>query len=160
MNNTFNKSLYLTESEHRSLKLRLAEIEGPLKNQGISLNTSSLKENASKAFQEDYLQTSAEVSSKLRRILGSSVVITNENLERLDDSVVWIGRTVTLLFDDNTEKTINICGAYCQTASNNATYTSPLGKAIIWKKVGDEFSYEVWNDLFIWEIISIAKTKK
>lgn len=160
MNNIFNKPLYLTESEHRSLKLRLAEVEGLFKNQSTSLNTSSLKENASKAFQEDYLQTSAEVSSKLRRILGSSVVITNENLERLDDSVVWIGRTVTLLFDDNTEKTINICGAYCQTTVNNATYTSPLGQAIIWKKVGDEFSYEVWNDVFIWEIISIAKTKK
>lgn len=152
MSNTFNKSLYLTESEHISLKLRLAEIEGPNKNQEAKSD--------SEAFQEDYLQTSAEVSSKLRRILGNSVVITNENLDRIDESIVWIGRTVTLLFDDNTEKTINICGAYCQTASNNATYTSPLGKAIIWKKVGDEFSYEVWNDLFIWEIISIVKTKK
>ena len=59
MNNIFNKPLYLTESEHRSLKLRLAEVEGLFKNQSTSLNTSSLKENASKAFQEDYLQTSA-----------------------------------------------------------------------------------------------------
>lgn len=160
MNNRFKEPLYLTESEHRSLRLSLAEIEGPLKDQTTSLKTSSLKEDSSKAFQEDYLQTSAEVCSKFRRILENSVVITDENLERFDDSIVRIGKTVTLLFDDNTEKTINICGAYCKTASNNATYTSPLGKAIIWKKVGDEFAYEVWNDLFIWEIISIVKTKK
>ena len=90
---------------------------------------------------------------ELESVVGRVNVIKVKTIK--SDSVVF-GATVTLADEDDKEVTYKIVGEYESDASKKEiSIKSPVAKALIGKKVGDEVSVKVPAGVKVYEVVNI-----
>ena len=77
--------------------------------------------------------------------------------EQLGKDIVCVGSTVTLIYDDGEEDTYKIVGSLeADPFDNKVSNESPIGRAIVGKKVGEEIEVESPNGSYKVVIKSLA----
>lgn len=147
-----NEKIYLTEEGLKELELKIKELESKIR------KVSSLRREAFKNFSDtvdngELFQNDLELRlmntmlSQLKKDLTRVVLIQRGN----DESVIDIGDTVAFSYEgDDEEIEVQVCTlvgnpdpkqieeGYCQ-----LTLSSPVGKALYGRRVGEKVAYQV-----------------
>jgi len=140
------------KEEKKSLELRRKEAVLSLK---TAREMGDLSENA--AYKVARMELSS-IDHRLRRIqylLAYGRIADNA----VSGNWVSIGTTVKIT-DDKTEKTFSFVGDFeANPALNKISGRSPIGKALMGKRVGDEITISVPNGSITYRILSIQITQ-
>ena len=106
---------------------------------------------------ESFIMNTNSLNDIKKKLLNCEVV------ERSNSDEIEVGSTfeISLFFDDEEEKSIFtlVETRIPKDPINFISVTSPLGKAILGKKQGDNFKYVVENSIFSGRIDEIVKEK-
>jgi len=120
------------EIEHREkvLRIELAEILNEMRSQG------DLSENDGYSLAVEENSQNEEEISRLKELLKNSKIVKATSKKR-----VTIGNKVTILCDSGKDRVYTLVGEdNTNPLENKISYKSPLGEAIMDKKIGDSFT--------------------
>ena len=148
---------YLTAEGAAKLKAELEELTGPKREElaarlrsaiqmgDLSENADYIKAKEDQGFLEGRIQ-------ELEYILGNAVIID----EKTSTDVVSIGSHVTIQEEDYPEETYHLVGATEADPTNGRiSHESPIGKALMEHKVGDEVEAETPGGIIKFKILKI-----
>lgn len=150
---------YLTADGLKRLKEELENLKGPGR-EDLSRRLRSAIQMGDLSENADYIQAKEEqgfLEGRIQELTSilSNVVIIEENLAHRDK--VDIGARVTIQeegFDDL--ETYQVVGPKeADPSKNRISYESPIGRALLGKKVGELAIADTPNGQFIFKIISI-----
>jgi transcription elongation factor GreA len=153
-----NEKHYLTKEGQQRLKEELAELEGPARidlarRLREAIQMGDLSENA------DYITTKEEQGflegriQELKYILGHASII-KENGDGFDS--VDIGATVTIQEEEFPPEVYYLVGSKeADPANGRISHQSPIGKALMGKKVGDIVDVETPGGVIHFKITEI-----
>jgi len=149
---------YLTAEGAAKLKAELEELTGPKRDElsarlrsaiqmgDLSENADYIKAKEDQGFLEGRIQ-------ELEYILGNAVIIE----EKTSTDVVSIGSRVTIQEEDYPEETYHLVGATEADPTNGRiSHESPIGKALMDHKVGDEVEAETPGGVIKFKILNIG----
>lgn len=122
------------EIEYREQEVRsdLAEILDEMRNQG------DLSENDGYSLAVEENEQNEEEISRLKELLKNSKIVKNPSKTK-----VTVGNTVTISCDGQKNRVYTIVGEdNANPLENKISYKSPIGAALIGKKVGDKFTLD------------------
>lgn len=138
---------WLTPEAHNRLVQELAERQGPIREEitqkiAEARAEGDLKENGGyHAAREEQGKNEARIKH-LQYLLENSMVGSPE----VPDGEAHIGRIVTVEFAENDTETYFLASAEDKHPSFDVlSYSSPLGEALIGKRIGDEVEYKLPN---------------
>lgn len=138
---------WLTPEAHNRLVEELAERQGPIRDEitrkiAEARAEGDLKENGGyHAAREEQGKNEARIKH-LQYLLENSMVGSPE----VPDGEAHIGRVVTIEFAENDTETYLLASAEEKGAKYEVlSYSSPLGEALIGKRIGDEVEYRLPN---------------
>lgn len=138
---------WLTPEAHNRLVEELAERQGPIREEitrkiAEARAEGDLKENGGyHAAREEQGKNEARIKH-LQYLLENSMVGSPE----VPDGEAHIGRVVTIEFSENDTETYLLASAEEKGAKYEVlSYSSPLGEALIGKRIGDEVEYRLPN---------------
>ncbi len=154
-----SKPAYLTPEGAQKLRTELEELKGPRREDiairlRIAIEQGDLSENA------DYIRTKEEQGFLEGRILEVAAILRNAVI--IEDShgnngEVVVGSHVTIQEEDFPEETYHLVGANeANPREGRISNESPIGKALLNKKVGDEVEVQVPNGKIHLKIVKIA----
>ncbi len=154
-----SKPAYLTPEGAQKLRAELEELKGPRREDiatrlRIAIEQGDLSENA------DYIRTKEEQGFLEGRILEVAAILRNAVI--IEDShgnngEVVVGSHVTIQEEDFPEETYHLVGANeANPREGRISNESPIGKALLNKKVGDEVEVQVPNGKIHLKIVKIA----
>ncbi|MEW6717107.1 MAG: transcription elongation factor GreA [Chloroflexota bacterium] len=137
--------IYLTADGARQLRKELQDLTGPKRKEladrlRVAIQQGDLTENA------DYITTKEEqgfLEGRIQEIeyLLRNAVIVEQPTEKQDE--VSLGVRVTIQIDDSPAETYQLVGIKEANPKNGCiSYESPIGKALIGKREGDQFLVE------------------
>lgn len=151
-----NKHIQLTREGYEELKKELDEflnVKRPkiIERLANARTQGDLAENSDYAAAKDELEFLEGRIEELKEVLNNSVVIRN----RRNGSGVSLGMKVTLKTNNQTY-VYQIVGEWeADPAKKKISHTSPLGQALLGKKVGDKVEVEAPAGKVVYEILSI-----
>jgi transcription elongation factor GreA len=149
---------YLTTEGLTRLQAELAQLTGPAredlaKRLRHAIQQGDLSENA------DYIQAKEEQGFLEGRILELSSILNNYQI--IDESggtrdKVEVGTRVSIQEENYPIETYQVVGPKeANPVNNRISHESPIGRAMLGKRVGDVVTAETPNGSFIFKIISI-----
>lgn len=149
---------YLTKEKYEELKNELHELE-TVKRKEIAEHLEyarSLGDLSENAEYHDARTAQAEIESRIEQIhyyLKNAEIIKPHHSE-----VVEVGSTVTIKKEKESENsTYQIVGTEeTDMGANRISHQSPLGNALLGKKVGDKFSFKTPKGSVNYIVVSIA----
>lgn len=149
---------YLTAEGLAKLKAELEHLKGPAREElarrlRFAIQQGDLSENA------DYISAKEEQGFLEGRILELTQILNNhvviDTMERKTD-VVDIGSTVTIQEEDFPEETYFLVGPKeANPVENRISYESPIGRAMLGKRIGEFVTAETPNGTFSFRILRI-----
>lgn len=146
----------LTQEGYDEITRELKELEevklpAVIKRVEVARQNGDLSENAEYTnAKEDQELTETRISD-LQAILQNATIVKHTTTK----SVVGIGSTVTVKTGKKQRK-IHICGEFeAEPAQNKISSVSPLGKALMGKKKGDEVNVEAPAGTIAYQILDI-----
>lgn len=119
--------------------------------------------NGDRSENADYLYGKKRLREIDRRMRFLKKQIDNANVvnpEQLESEVIMFGATVTIIDEDESEKTYCIVGVdEIDTSRNWVSHHSPIGKALMGNEEGDVVSIHTPNGVREFEIITIEYCK-
>lgn len=160
MENNTNKEFFFTkeglekiEEELEYLKsVARAEVAAKIK---VALGYGDLSENAEYDHAKNEQAKLEEKIAKLENMIRNAVIIEEE---KLDKDVIHVGSKVTVYekeSDDEDEYTI-VGSAEADPLEGKISNESPIGNALLGKKVGDIVSIEVPDGIINYEVKAIS----
>ncbi len=160
MENNTNKEFFFTkeglekiEEELEYLKsVARAEVAAKIK---VALGYGDLSENAEYDHAKNEQAKLEEKIAKLENMIRNAVIIEEE---KLDKDVIHVGSKVTVYekeSDDEDEYTI-VGSAEADPLEGKISNESPIGNALLGKKVGDIVSIEVPDGIINYEVRAIS----
>ena len=160
MENNTNKEFFFTkeglekiEEELEYLKsVARAEVAAKIK---VALGYGDLSENAEYDHAKNEQAKLEEKIAKLENMIRNAVIIEEE---KLDKDVIHVGSKVTVYekeSDDEDEYTI-VGSAEANPLEGKISNESPIGNALLGKKVGDIVSIEVPDGIINYEVKAIS----
>ncbi|GAP05722.1 transcription elongation factor GreA [Anaerolinea thermolimosa] len=149
---------YLTSEGLAKLKAELEYLQGPAREElakrlRFAIQQGDLSENA------DYIAAKEEQGFLEGRIQELTRILSNYALiDEIDrkDGVVNIGSTVTIQEEGFPPETFYLVGPReANPLENRISHESPIGKAMLGKRVGDTFEAETPNGRFVFTILKI-----
>lgn len=129
----FEKIKEKIEYRENTLRKKLSETLNSMRNQG------DLSENDGYTLAVEENEQNEEEILRLKNLIMNSKVVKNT-----DKSKVNIGNKITLLCDGQREKIYTLVGEdHANPLENRISYKSPIGKALINRKVGDKFKLTI-----------------
>lgn len=164
-----NGKILITSEEyerlHRERKLQEMKFKKDISDENLNSKNIWVEWlSSSKSYQEQTIATQSAVLNRISKILDESDVITDYRLETLNKAEAWIGKTVTVLYDDEEkwEQVYKIGWAWAYILWEwNISYLSPLWQSLKWLKAWDDFQFQVedWK-IISGEILKVERTKK
>ena len=153
-----NEEHYLTKDGEKQIRVELENLEGPMRNDLArrlreAIQMGDLKENADyKAAKEEQGFLEGRIQ-ELRYILSHATII-NENGH--DFEFVEVGTTVTIQEDDYPPEIYFLVGSKEADPHNGRiSNASPIGRAIMGKKIGDTVDVETPGGVIQFKIVKI-----
>jgi len=148
---------YLTKEKYEALKAELHELE-TVKRKEIAEHLEyarSLGDLSENAEYHDARTEQAEIESRIEQIhyyLKNAEIIKHHKSEKVE-----VGSYVVIKKDKEMDKIkYQIVGSEeSDMSSNKISYQSPLGSALLDKKVGDKFSFKTPKGSFNYTVVSI-----
>lgn len=148
--------VYLTKEGLENLKKHLAKLKASLP--GLAEEAQRTAAFGDRSDNAEYREAKGALRSA-----NSGIINTEDKLKRVvlieadnNSGVVQIGSTV-VLDSDGTKKTFQIVGSIeTNPGSGRISNKSPLGEAILGKRIGDKFSVETPGGKKEYEIIEIG----
>ena len=150
---------YITAQGLEKIKAELEELTGHGRER-ISLRLRSAVEQGDLSENADYLSAKEDQAFLEGRILELEQILKNviiiDNLEQ-DNDVISVGNTVTIQEDGFPEETYFVVGPKETDPQNGRiSHLSPIGKAIIGKRSGDEVSVETPDGELKFKILKVT----
>ncbi len=148
---------YLTKEGETRLKAELEQLKGPAREQlalrlRAAIQQGDLSENADYSAAKEEQGFLEGRIQELERILRN-VVIIDENQNR---DVVDIGAHITIQEEDYPEETYHMVGPKeANPAQGRISHESPIGRALLGHRVGDEVVAETPNGAIHFKILRI-----
>ena len=149
---------YLTKNGEQKLREELAQLEGPMRNDLArrlreAIQMGDLSENA------DYIAAKEEQGflegriQELKYILSHATIIEDNGQKH---ESVEVGATITIQEDDYPPEIYYLVGSKeADPGNGRISNASPIGKAIIGKKVGDAVNVQTPGGVITFKIIKI-----
>lgn len=135
---------------------RLAQEEKPywVKEKEIAAQHGDRSENAEYISAKEQLRNIDKRLRFLEKIINNTTVIETT---KIPHDKVNLGSKVTLInLENDEEKEYIIVGTYETNPSKNMiSNISPLGRALLGKKEGEEFEFSINNEVFEYEVFKI-----
>lgn len=148
---------YLTKEGETRLRAELEQLKGPAREQlaqrlRSAIQQGDLSENADYSAAKEEQGFLEGRIQELERILRN-VVIIDENQNR---DVVDIGAHITIQEDDYPEETYHMVGPKeANPVEGRISHESPIGRALLGHRVGDEVAAETPNGVVRFKIVRI-----
>ncbi len=149
---------YLSKEKYEELKNELEERKKKIRQEiGERLKEASefgdRRENAAYSIAKDDLIKNENEILRLEKLLNSAKIIDSNNYQK--KSSVEVGSKV-MVIKDGKEKEYVIVGPHDSNPLKNLiSNESPIGKALMGKKVGDKVEFETPGGVIEYEIISV-----
>ena len=138
----------------------LLEIEKPywVKEKEIAAQHGDRSENAEYIAAKEQIRNLDKRLRFLNKIINNSEVI---DISKIPHKKVNFGSQVTVFdFNENKEKIFIIVGTHeTNPNENKISNKSPLGKALIGKKLNEEFEFRINDNILEYEILEIEQYK-
>jgi transcription elongation factor GreA len=150
------KKLWLTPEGHEKLEAELEELRtvkrpATLKTlQEVRGGGDWRGDSQSILLQNELARIDAEIA-RLEELLEEGEIVEAHN----DDKVVDIGETVVVQIDDETERYTIVGPAESDPDAGRISYESPLGRAFLKHRVGDELDVEVPAGSLHYRIVAV-----
>ena len=144
------------EKKVEEFKALLKEKSYWVKEKEIAAQLGDRSENAEYIAAKEQIRNCDKRLRFLDKIINNSEVI---DISLIPHTKVNFGSKVVLEdLDTNELKTFIIVGTYeVNINENKISNKSPFGRAILGKKLNDEFEFEINNDVFEYKVISIKE---
>lgn len=154
-----NNPIYLTPTGKANLEAELAELKGPRRDE-ISRRLKSAIEMGDLSENADYHAAKEDQGFLEGRILEIENMLSHSEIADeldLDNDSIQIGNMVTIREDGEDEESWFIVGASeANLEERKISYLSPIGAALIDKKVGQKVNVTLPNDIVIvYEILKV-----
>ncbi len=153
-----DSKIYLTEEGKERLQSELEELEGPQRKE-ISTRLKSAIEMGDLSENADYHKAKEDqgfLEGKIMEIQHtlSHAIIVEENQDESDS--VFVGCKVTVQEEDFPPETYYLVGSQeADPAENKISHLSPIGSALMKKKIGDKVNIKTPGGEFELKIIAI-----
>ena len=153
-----DREIYLTEEGKEALQSELEELEGPQRKE-ISTRLKSAIEMGDLSENADYHKAKEDqgfLEGKIMEIQHtlSHAIIVEENQDESDS--VFVGCKVTVQEEDFPPETYYLVGSQeADPAENKISHLSPIGSALMKKKIGDKVNIKTPGGEFELKIIAI-----
>lgn len=154
-----NNPIYLTPTGKANLEAELAELKGPRRDE-ISRRLKSAIEMGDLSENADYHAAKEDQGFLEGRILEIENMLSHSEIADeldLNNDSIQIGNLVTIREDGEDEESWLIVGASeANLEERKISYLSPIGAALIHKKVGQKVNVTLPNDIVIvYEILKV-----
>lgn len=152
---------YLSQERYDELVKELEKLRNE-KRQEVADHLQRAKEYGDLSENAEYAEAREEQSRVEARIaeldeLLKSAVIIKKKAEGITTNMVHIGSTVSMRRSDGTERVYTIVGSdESNPAENKISNESPIGRALVGKKIKDDVSVETPSGPITYTIINIS----
>ena len=153
-----NEKIYLTREGKEKLQLELEELEGP-RRRDISAKLKSAIEMGDLSENADYHKAKEDQGFLEGKILEiqytlNFAIVVDENAK--DQDAVTVGCKVTVQEEDYPAETYYLVGSHeADPAQNKISNVSPIGKALMKKRIGDKVLISTPGGKFSLKILGI-----
>ena len=155
-----SKKIYLTKEGNDELRKELEDLLKVKRPHVLSRltdarNQGDLSENAEYVAAREELSFIDGRIDELEEILKKVVIITESNVDKSSDAMVALGSEVTLKVDGKKE-VYRVVGEWeADPIEKKISHESPLGKALIGKKIGEKVEVDAPAGKILYTVVSV-----